>query len=49
MHDLLSMTATRALAYLDNLDSRGAMPTPEALARLAELGGPLPATPSDPA
>ena len=49
MHDLLSMTATRALAYLDKLGSRGVMPTPEALARLAELGGPLPATPSDPA
>jgi glutamate/tyrosine decarboxylase-like PLP-dependent enzyme len=49
MHDLLSITATRALAYLDGLDTRGVMPTPEALARLAELGGTLPSGPSDPA
>ena len=37
MHDLLSMTARRALDYLDGLDKRGVTPTPEALARLAEL------------
>jgi glutamate/tyrosine decarboxylase-like PLP-dependent enzyme len=42
MHDLLHMTAERALNYLDGLDKRGIKPAPEALARLAELGGPLP-------
>src|SRR5690349_10271997 len=47
MHDLLHMTATRALAYLDGLDARGVAPTPEALAGLAELGGPLPEAPTD--
>src|SRR5215216_4264626 len=49
MHDLLHMTAKRALDYLDGLDTRGVMPTPEALARLAELGGPLSDAPNDPA
>jgi glutamate/tyrosine decarboxylase-like PLP-dependent enzyme len=47
MHDLLHMTAKRALDYLDGLDTRGVAPTPEALARLAELGGPLPDAPTD--
>jgi hypothetical protein len=47
MHDLLHMTATRALSYLDGLDQRGVMPSPEALARLSELGGPLPDRPTD--
>src|SRR5215217_5119479 len=47
MHDLLHMTAKRALDYLDGLDARGMMPAPEALARLAELGGPLPDRPTD--
>jgi glutamate/tyrosine decarboxylase-like PLP-dependent enzyme len=47
MHDLLPMTATRALHYLDSLDTRGVAPTPEALARLAELGGLLPDGPTD--
>ncbi|MBC8076637.1 MAG: aspartate aminotransferase family protein [Chloroflexales bacterium] len=47
MHDLLAMTAKRALNYLDGLDTRGVAPAPEALARLAELGGPLPDAPSD--
>jgi glutamate/tyrosine decarboxylase-like PLP-dependent enzyme len=46
MHDLLHMTAERALQYLDGLDQRPAMPAPEALARLAELGGPLPDGPT---
>ena len=49
MHDLLHMTANRALEYLDGLDARPAAPTPAALARLAELGGRLPDTPTDPA
>ncbi len=47
MHDLLPMTAKRALNYLDSLDKRGVTPTPEAIARLAELGGPLPDAPTD--
>src|SRR5262245_41683012 len=49
MYDLLHMTAERAMRYLDSLDTRGVMPAPEALARLAELGGPLPNAPTDPA
>jgi len=49
MHDLLHMTAERALHYLDDLDERGVAPTPAALARLADLGGPLPDAPTDPA
>jgi len=47
MHDLLHMTAKRAQDYLDSLDKRGITPTPEALARMAELGGPLPDAPTD--
>src|SRR5262249_41673417 len=49
MHDLLHMTAERAAQYLDGLDKRSVMPSTEALARLAELGGPLPDAPTDPA
>jgi glutamate/tyrosine decarboxylase-like PLP-dependent enzyme len=49
MHELLHMAAERAVQYLDSLDSRGVTPTPEALARLAQLGGPLPDSPADPA
>src|SRR5689334_11646192 len=49
MHELLNTTAERALAYLENLDARGVVPAPEALARLGELGGPLPEAPTDPA
>ncbi|HEU5098038.1 MAG TPA: aminotransferase class V-fold PLP-dependent enzyme [Roseiflexaceae bacterium] len=49
MHDLLQQTAERALQYLANLDTRAVTPRPEALARLAELGGPLPEAPTDPA
>jgi glutamate/tyrosine decarboxylase-like PLP-dependent enzyme len=47
MHDLLHMTAKRALDYMDGLDKRGVTPAPDALARLAELGGPLPDAPAD--
>jgi glutamate/tyrosine decarboxylase-like PLP-dependent enzyme len=49
MHDLLQATAKRALHYLDGLDQRSVTPSPTALARLAELGGPLPDAPTDPA
>jgi glutamate/tyrosine decarboxylase-like PLP-dependent enzyme len=47
MHDLLHMTAERAVRYLDSLDTRGITPAPEALARLTELGGPLPDAPTN--
>jgi glutamate/tyrosine decarboxylase-like PLP-dependent enzyme len=43
------MTAERAVQYLDGLDKRGVMPSAETIARLAELGGPLPDAPTDPA
>lgn len=49
MHDLLRDAAERAIRYLDTLDARPVAPPPEAVARLAQLGGALPAGPSDPA
>jgi glutamate/tyrosine decarboxylase-like PLP-dependent enzyme len=49
MYDLLHMTAERAVQYLDGLDQRGVTPSPTMLARLGELGGPLPDAPTDPA
>lgn len=49
MHDLLHSTAERAARYLAGLDARTVVPTAEALSGLAELGGPLPEQPSDPA
>lgn len=39
---VLSEAAERAIRYLDGLDRRGVAPSPEALAQLARLGGPLP-------
>jgi glutamate/tyrosine decarboxylase-like PLP-dependent enzyme len=48
MQQLLNDVTTRALRYLEGLDTRSVLPTPEAVRRLAELGGELPATPSDP-
>lgn len=49
MHDLLRMTAERAARYLDDRNTRSVTPAPDALARLAELGGPLSDAPTDPA
>ena len=49
MDDLLRDTADRATRYLDGLATRGVAPTPAAVARLQELGGPLPDGPTDPA
>jgi len=49
MHDLLDDAARRALRYLATLDDRPVAPRPEALARLGELDGALPAGPGDPA
>jgi len=49
MQDLLDDAARRAIRYLATLDERPVAPRPEALARLAELDGPLPEQPGDPA
>jgi glutamate/tyrosine decarboxylase-like PLP-dependent enzyme len=49
MDDLLRDTAHRATRYLEGLASRGVAPAPAAVARLEELGGPLPDGPTDPA
>ena len=46
---MLNQTADIAARYLETLDQRGASPTPEALARLAELHQPLQEDPLDPA
>ena len=48
MDDLLRDTALRATRYLDGLATRGVAPAPSAVARLPELGGPLPDGPTDP-
>lgn len=49
MRSLLNQTADRAARYLEQLDERSVAPTPEALARLAELNQPIPDQPQDPA
>jgi len=49
MHELLNDAAARAIRYLDGLEARRVAPTPEALADLKELDGPLPEAPTDPA
>src|SRR5579871_6176354 len=46
-HDLLLEAAERSIRYRESLDERRVAPTPEAVARLTELGGPLPAGPTD--
>jgi glutamate/tyrosine decarboxylase-like PLP-dependent enzyme len=46
--DLLRSTAEKAIEYLEGVNARRVVPTLEDLARLSELGGPLPDTPSDP-
>ena len=48
-HYLLRTTVDYAIRYLDGLDERSVAPAPEAVARLAELGGPLPESSADPA
>jgi glutamate/tyrosine decarboxylase-like PLP-dependent enzyme len=48
MSTVLRLAAERGIAYLDNIRSRGVAPTPDALARLAELYHPLPERPTDP-
>ena len=48
MSELLEMAAERASRYLDGLDARSVAPLPESVARLSELGGPLPDGPTNP-
>ncbi|MCC6453377.1 MAG: aspartate aminotransferase family protein [Caldilineaceae bacterium] len=48
MKELLDATTRAALRYLDGLDERSVLPTPEAVSRLSRLGGPLPDDPTDP-
>ena len=47
MHDLLHMTAKRALDYLDGLDTRGVTPVARGACPAGELGGPLPDAPAE--
>ena len=49
MQELLSDVATRAFRYLAGINDRPVAPPAAALARLKELGGPLPDAPADPA
>src|SRR5688572_23565890 len=49
MENLLTITAQRALNYLDELEERSVAPLPEDVSRLSALGGALPQEPSDPA
>ena len=48
MKKLLAETADRAAEYLAGLAHRNVAPSPEDVARLEILGGPLPLGPSDP-
>jgi glutamate/tyrosine decarboxylase-like PLP-dependent enzyme len=49
VNQLLSDTAARASRYLSGIGRRPVSPLPEDIARLGELGGPLPEHPCDPA
>ena len=49
MNDLLTETAARAARYISQIASRPVAPSPEAVANLQALAGPLPQGPSDPA
>ena len=46
MRDLLLQIAERAISYHENLKDRRVSPSPEAIERLAQLGGPLPEKPT---
>ena len=48
MQRLLESTLSRALRYLEDIQTRAVFPTPEAVADLAELGGTLPEEPESP-
>ncbi len=45
---ILHSAAAHASDYIEGLDKRAVAPSPEAVARLGELGGPLPEGPQDP-
>ncbi len=47
MHELLNDAAERGIRYLEGLDTRSVVPTPEALVNLVELDGALPEEPTD--
>jgi glutamate/tyrosine decarboxylase-like PLP-dependent enzyme len=49
MRDLLQEAAERAIRYRESLGERQVAPRPEEIARLRELGGLLPESPTDPA
>ncbi len=49
MRELLSDTAARAARYLSEVNERPVAPKARSVARLQELGGPLPDGPTDPA
>lgn len=49
MRALLQDAMTRATRYLEEIGRRNVAPSPQALARLGELDGPLPEYPCDPA
>ena len=49
MNDLLVETAHRASRYLSEIPARKVAPSPDAVAHLETLGGPLPESSSDPA
>ncbi len=48
LEELLHDTATRSTCYLESLQNRSVVPTPEAIARLDILDEPLPDEPTDP-
>ncbi len=49
MDELLRLTTERAISYLAEINHRAVPPSEDAVARLVELGGPLPDGPMDPA
>lgn len=49
MNNLLADVAQRASRYLEEIQSRRVTPTPESIAGLEELGGPVPEGPTEPA
>jgi hypothetical protein len=48
MRSLLTTTAERAIRYLDTIQARRVAPAPDAVGRLAALGGTFPDAPAPP-
>lgn len=46
-YEILEEAGLRARAYCEQIQSRNVTPSPQALAKLVELGGALPETPTD--